>query len=280
MIIRGIFDAVLEYDPAQEACVREKGTVVVFPGGGYSWLSDRESWPVVRAFNREGYRAVIFRYDVQTEVLRQRPVCQAAWACAEVKRLYPGEPVYFCGFSAGAHCAATLGVHWADTDWNGKPLFREVKEYCGMSPETDKRIFRPDGMILAYPVITGGEYAHRGSFDRLLGSREQYAAVHGSVEEYDRALHWFSLELQVRETAVPCYVWHTETDLSVPVQNTLLLIGAYAAQGIPAEYHLFPRGVHGLSLADEETEEKEKGRYRDPHVAEWFSEAAEWIRYI
>ena len=29
---------------------------------------------------------------------------------------------------------------------------------------------RPDGMILCYPVITGGEYAHENSFKRLLGT--------------------------------------------------------------------------------------------------------------
>ena len=43
------------------------------------------------------------------------------------------------------------------------PLFN----LYGFKPEE----IRPRGMILSYPVITSGEYAHRGSFDNLLGER-------------------------------------------------------------------------------------------------------------
>ena len=56
------------------------------------------------------------------------------------------------GFSAGGHLAASLGVHWND------PL---LAEYCNVQ---DGHILRPDAMILAYPVITAGTYAHRGEY--------------------------------------------------------------------------------------------------------------------
>ncbi len=69
--------------------------------------------------------------------------------------------------------------------------------------------------FLNYPVITSREYAHRGSFKQLLGGNET-----------EELLELLSLEKQVTEHTPPAFIWHTYTDQSVPVQNSLLLIGA------------------------------------------------------
>lgn len=60
------------------------------------------------------------------------------------------------GFSAGGHLACSL-------EFSGRNRF--FSETLGVSAEQ----IRPNGMILCYPVITSGEYAHRGSFEALLG---------------------------------------------------------------------------------------------------------------
>lgn len=57
-----------------------------------------------------------------------------------------------CGFSAGAHVAGSLGTMWKDE------LITEVLGGESMD-------YRPSCMLLSYPVITAGEFAHRGSFD-------------------------------------------------------------------------------------------------------------------
>ncbi len=335
MTIKGIFDAELVYDESQEDKLnrgilpgviagtynierypeeeilrnydvnlyggKQSGTIIVFPGGGYSWLSDREGEPVVRAFNRYGFRALILRYDCESDILGLHPLKQAAWAIAETKRLFPGEPVYLCGFSAGAHCAASIGIHHDDVDWNGQALFDDVIAYlknenqekgcstiakdstCIFAEETDKdkwnELFRADGMILGYPVISSGEYAHRGSFERLLGKRKDFIDKYGDDTDYERALRWFSLELQVHETTPEAFIWQTMTDDSVPVQNSLLLVNAMIEHNIKVEYHMYPFGVHGLSLATKEVETPDKGRYPDIHVADWFERAVDWLIY-
>ncbi|WP_036611306.1 alpha/beta hydrolase [Oribacterium sp. P6A1] len=336
MTIKGIFDAELVYDEKQEDKLnsgilpgvisetynkarfseeeilrnydaalhggKQSGTIIVFPGGGYSWLSDREGEPVVKAFNRYGFRALILRYDCESEILGLRPLKQAAWAIAETKRLFPGEPVYLCGFSAGAHCAASVGIHYDDVDWNGHALFEDViaflkKEDHGNRYSTEEKesmisseelqayqnklseLFRADGMILGYPVISSGEYAHRGSFERLLGKRKDFVDKYGDDTDYERALRWFSLELQVHETTPEAFIWQTMTDDSVPVQNSLLLVNAMIEHDIKAEYHMYPSGVHGLSLATKEVETPDKGRYPDIHVADWFERAVDWLLY-
>ncbi len=38
-------------------------------------------------------------------------------------------------------------------------------------------ILKPAAMLLNYPVITSGEYAHRGSFKQLLGGNEDRKSV-------------------------------------------------------------------------------------------------------
>lgn len=277
---------------------KQPGTIIIFPGGGYSWLSDRESKPVAKAFNRYGFRAVIFRYDTSSEILGLRPLKQAAWAIAEIKKMFPGEPVYLCGFSAGAHCAASIGIHFDDTDWNGHPLFDDVIDYITKHSQVNKystienkslksasdkekwyELFRADGMILGYPVISSGDYAHRGSFERLLGKRKDFLYKYGDDTDYIRAMRWFSLELQVHATTPKSFVWQTMEDDSVPVQNSLLFVEAMVEHDIKVEYHMYPSGVHGLSLATKEVETPEKGRYPDIHVADWIERAVDWLLY-
>lgn len=58
------------------------------------------------------------------------------------------------------------------------------------------------------------------------------------------------------------------------MQNSLLLAGALSAAGVRYEMHLYPRGVHGLSLATPEVDEPEKHRVADPHIAGWFGSAS------
>ena len=117
---------------------RPKAIVVICPGGAYRWLSPRESEPVARAFEAMGYETSILRYTVQAEgdpePLGLGPVRELSERVAQLRKTADGAPVFVCGFSAGGHLAATLGVHW---------------KALGLS--------RPDGLILCYPVITAEE---------------------------------------------------------------------------------------------------------------------------
>lgn len=306
MIYHGIFGAELKYEPAGLEYVPAEnrdsrlGSVIIFPGGGYNFLSAREETPVIKAFNRHGYRAFSLAYDCQSEVLGLRPLKQAAWAIARVRLLFPDEPVFLCGFSAGAHCAASCAIHHDDMDWNGLPLFNDIYEFLAKDryyKSFDSTfLFRPDGMILSYPVVTGGGKAHVGSFIRLLGNRSDFEKrvlsdrdvssrygngfIYDDLSEYYRALKWFSLETQVHKSTPQTFIWHTANDNEVPVQNSLLLVNALIEAGVPVEYHLYPYGTHGLSLATRETEEIKKDRYADPHVANWFERAIDWMEYI
>ena len=280
MMETGIYNAQMEIVSPKEDHVTP-GTVLIFPGGGYSHLSDREAMPVARLFTSHSIRAAILTYDVETDMLGTRPLEQAAWAVGRLRQMFPLEPVTVLGFSAGAHCAGSLGVHWRGMDWNRRYVFDTVRH---MLPENDAEIqltqtsFRPDAMILAYPVITSGPCAHRESIERLIGKPGQFIR---DPAEYERALEWTSLETQTDNLTPKTFLWHTDTDGDVPVENSLLFRQNLHDAKVPVEMHIYPEGVHGLSLATKEVEQLEKARYADAHIATWADLAVDWYkRYV
>lgn len=217
-----------------------KGTVVICPGGGYEWLSDREAEPVAAAFEKADWRPEVLRYTVGHQ-LGTKPLRELGQVVERAKTDYPDKPVVVCGFSAGGHLAGSLGVHYQD---------------LGLA--------RPDAMILCYPVITAGSYGHRGSLRNLTEVDQEY----------------YSLEKHVTGDTPQTFLWATMEDDEVPVQNSLLMAEALSAAGVPYELHIFPHGVHGLSLCTPEVDEPEKGRLADAHVARWFPLCVEWLNEI
>ena len=126
--------------------------------------------------------------------------------------------------------------------------------------------YRPSCMLLSYPVITAGEFAHRGSFDALVG---------GDEKMYDTV----SLEKRVNEDTVPTFIWHTFEDGAVPVENSLLKAGALRKYKIPCELHIFAKGCHGLALATEETACL-TGKEIQPECACWPELFATWFNAL
>lgn len=230
---------------------RSGWSLVLCPGGGYEFCSIREGAPVARAFARAGVEVFVLEYDCAPAPLGKRPLAQLSGAAAYVRALGGTARLAVGGFSAGGHLAALLGTVWNDASW--------------FAPGADLQAHRPDALILGYPVITAGAYAHRGSFDRLAPRGEQAA---------------YSVETRVSADTPPTFLWHTLTDGSVPVENTLLFERALRACGVPHELHLFPRGVHGLALADQETADPLRGRLPDRHVARWLGLCAEWLKEL
>jgi dipeptidyl aminopeptidase/acylaminoacyl peptidase len=123
--------------------------------------------------------------------------------------------------------------------------------------------FRPNALILGYPVITSGVYAHRESIRSLFAENAELAAGH-------------SPERLVDASTPPTFIWHTAQDLSVPVENAFLFAEGLRQHDIKFELHIYQHGGHGLSLATKET--GNAGAYKN--VATWISMAGEWINCL
>lgn len=232
-------------------------SIVVFPGGGYHAVSEREAEPVALRFAGMGFNTFVVWYRVNPAVF-PNPQQDAAAAVAYVRshaeewHCHP-DKIAVLGFSAGGHLAGSLGVMWPREElWS--PL--------GLTAEQ----VRPNAMVLCYPVITGGEFAHRGSFEQLSGTE-------------DVSLHTqYSLEKLVTAQTPPAFLWHTWDDGSVPVENTLLMALALRKACVCTEAHIFPHGPHGASLSDLTTTSVNDPRKLLPTCAVWPEMAARFLR--
>lgn len=222
-------------DSSIEMRPNEKRPVILMcPGGGYEMTSDREAEPMAMQFLAMGYHVAILRYSVcpvRYPVALQQVAESVLYLKnhAEEYHIDP-EKIVLQGCSAGGHLAANYGVAWNSSF---------LTKLMGM--ENDPERLCVAGLLLCYPVITSGEKAHEESFRNLLG------------EQYEEKKAELSLENQVTPDTPPTFLWHTATDDTVPVENSLYFFQSCLQQGVSAELHIYPVGGHGLSLANEET---------------------------
>ena len=141
---------------------RKHPAVILLAGGAYWRRTPREKEAVALKFLAQGISPWILEYSVAPHVFPQS-LCEALTAVAWLRER--GEEYHLdarnisvCGFSAGGHLAASTGCFW-DRDF--------VQELLGRPGDR----VRPDKLILGYPVVTSGEYAHQDSIRCLLGTR-------------------------------------------------------------------------------------------------------------
>lgn len=239
--------------------------VVICPGGGYEFCSTREAEPVAMQFLAMDCQAFVLSYSTAPAsfpaALRELALAVAVIRAHAREWHIDEKRVIVCGFSAGGHLAASLGVFW-DREFVWEALGLKKKEEA-----------RPDGLILAYPVISSGEFAHRGSFEHLTG-------LSGERKERNGLRELLSLERQTGPQTPPVFMWHTAADATVPVENSLLFAMALRKAGVSLELHIFPEGRHGLALASQETAkdmDDGRGTYVVPACQQWIRLAGVWL---
>ena len=201
---------------------RTRVAIVVYPGGGYSALADeKEGVRIARWLNAHGITAVVCRYRLGSAGYHHPVEMQDGLQAVRQVRKRAGalgvDKVGVIGFSAGGHLASTVLTHFE-------------------GPET-----RPDFGILAYPVVQmGTRFTHWGSQNCLLGPRRDEQEVQV----------YLSNERMVSPETPPVFIFHTDEDTGVPVENSLAFYRACRNNGVPAEMHVFAKGPHGLGLAD------------------------------
>lgn len=243
-------DASVEIDPTVK-----RPTIVICPGGGYLMCSDREAEPVALAFTSRGFNCFVLRYET-APVKYPAQLLEVSAAFAFIRRNaeefhVDADKITVCGFSAGGHLAASLGVFWDE------PFIRET---LGLKENENK----PNAMILGYPVITSGDFANRGSFDALIGE-----------DAPNELIEKMSLEKQVSKKTPPAFIWQTWEDTCVPVENSMLFAKALKENDIPFDLHIFEWGGHGLACSNKTTSALD--RLHVPHVEKWIGLCEEWL---
>ena len=229
--------------------------VLICPGGGYSFVSPREAEPIALKFTAKGYHAFVLYYSVYPTKFPQ-PIYDVSRAMCFIRENaekwnIKKDSIAVCGFSAGGHLAAALGVHWN-------------KSFLTDQDGISAGLLKPDALILCYPVISSRYYVHTDSYEKLIGQKPS-----------EELLDLMSLEIHVGPHTPKTFLWHTFEDESVPVGNSILFAEALKKNNVNFELHVYPYGLHGISPANDETSEEDLKA--DPHVATWFDLCIEWL---
>ena len=229
--------------------------LLICPGGGYEFCSQREAEPVALNFLPEGFNVFVLNYSVAPH----RYPTQLREAAAAMELIHRKAGAWHCdtahiaimGFSAGGHLAAHYSTAYDHPDV--RVLFPKSKPVWAS--------------VLCYPVITAEPvWAHSGSFDALTGKTSRTA------EE----ILEFSCDKLVTEHTPPAFLWHTAEDGCVPVMNSILYARMLAAYKIPFELHIYPRGGHGLSTCDGTTLDSVLPEHTYDHA--WLDSVKKWLK--
>ncbi len=235
---------------------RIRPAMVVCPGGGYSFCSDRENEPIALKFMVEGYNCFTLDYSIEPFGYPYQLV-ECAMAVAYVKKNanklgVNKDCVAVIGFSAGGHLAGSIATLFSDE--NIAKILKDDKEFA-----------RPDAVVLSYPVITTKEQTHGGTAQVVSNGKQD-------IKEY------MSLEDRVTKESVPAFIWATVDDGAVPCENSLMMASAYKKNGVDFELHVFASGVHGLSLCSRETARNDEDELINAPVGKWFDMAVTWLK--
>lgn len=227
--------------------VSPASVVVICPGGGYVRRAPHEGEPIAIWLNELGIAAVVLHYRV-APYKHPIPLGDAKRAIRKVRHHarewgFDANRVGILGFSAGGHLASTAGTHYDGGNLES-------------ADPVERHSSRPDLMVLSYPVITFGSYAHEGSKLNLLGENPDAVLV---TE--------LSTEKRITKDTPPTFLWHTANDQAVPVENSLLFAAQLSANKIPFELHVFESGSHGMGLAESH-----------PEVQVWPDVCGRWLK--
>lgn len=217
--------------------------VVICPGGGYVYLSPREAEPVAMAYAAKGIQAFVLHYSLGWDIKGFQPLQEIDWAIALIRKnakewnVNP-DKILSCGFSAGGHLALASGL-----------LGKE----------------KPNGMILGYPAINMSGP----------GSEFMSMLMTGKGEPAEEEQVWLNPLSEITKAAPPLFMFTTGED-AMTRKMTLELAMAYEKQEILYEYHVFQKGPHGYSLANEACADG-SSQVLSAHVAKWLDLSVEWL---
>ncbi len=224
--------------------------IVVCPGGGYGALASHEGHDIAVWLNSIGITAVVLKYRLGKFGYRHPVMLQDAQRAIRTTRAKAVEwkidpnRIGIMGFSAGGHLTSTAATHFDAGDANA-------------SDPIEKQSSRPDVAILCYAVITMTDpFTHAGSRKNLLGDTPS-----------PELINLLSNEKQVTEKTPPTFIFHTEDDKAVPVENSLQFAAALRKAKVPYEMHIYETGRHGVGLAKD-----------NPALNTWPKLLENWLR--
>lgn len=232
---------------AEYGCGFSWPSMLVLPGGGYTFGSEREADDVAFSYLAEGFNCFVLKYTCN----KIYPQCHLEVA-ASMKFIHDHKDEFklydsnssLVGFSAGGHLAGSYSY-----------LYKELAEMLSYDPNDIK----PSAQVLCYPVISLINNTHIGSAQNITGGDEAL-------------LKHLSIEQHVTSEYPPTYIWTTSEDTVVNPSNTKVMVEALQKAAVPHEWFIFKMFEHGASIST-----RAVTMTRDPLTKE-HEELAQWVK--
>lgn len=234
--------------------------VVILPGGGYSFLSEREAEPVALKFVGENIACFILKYTIAPKIQYPFPLVEVYAALAYIRKNkdkyhIQEDKISVLGFSAGGHLAASAAC------------YHTKQEYADLL-NIGINEMKVNGCILSYPVISM-DFGHTGTRANI-------------TNEDKNLLQHFSIEKNVTKDFPKTFIWHTTFDTIVNVKNSLVLAEKLSDNNIFFELHVYPMHDHGQALCDRSVYTKEmvddKTIQEMQYNTSWVSNAIHFVK--
>jgi len=229
-----------------------EAAMVICPGGAYVGLAAHEGNDYALWLNQHGVTCFVLKYRLGSSGYHYPVEFEDVTRAMRWTRAHAADykidlnRIGIMGSSAGGHLASMVLTHFDSGDTN--------------SPDAvERQSSRPDIGILCYPVITMGEFTHRGSRNSLLGTNQSPVMI-----------KYLSSELQVTPNTPPCFIWTTFEDRTVPMENSLMFAEALRKNHVPFDLHIYQKGGHGMGLGDR------MPPFEHPHP--WTGDCLFWLK--
>ncbi len=234
---------------------RKKPSILIFAGGAYAHVSEREQEPVAFKFIAEGFCAFTLDYTCAPTAHYPTQLLEACMAITYIKENadkyeLKKDKTVVAGFSAGGHLATMVHCLYND---------KVVKDYLGERSS----LCRPDAVVLGYPVILYNKNDPSGSVENL---------TNGDVKLAES----LCMQTRVHKKVCPAFIFTTFSDIIVPMEHSLKYAVALRKNKIPFEMMVFEKGEHGLSVANDSCSWKES--LLMPRVATWVDHVLGWLK--
>jgi len=218
-----------------DAAVNTGFGMLAFPGGGYSFLSEKSGQQYGEWFAERGVAVFVVKFRLGSRGFDFRAKCADAYAAlALVRERAAGwglerQSIGVIGTSAGGHLAGVLctGAGRAVLQSEGVTEFTDVAQL-------------PAFGVFCYGVLTLLDpLAHWETRANFLGGWRGDAAIELAFSP-----------IQAAHAGCPrSFIWHTAEDQEVPAEHSWQFARRLNDVRVPHELHLYQKGGHALGLA-------------------------------
>lgn len=227
--------------------------IIIVPGGGYTYCSEREMEPVALRFLAEGFNVFVLDYTCQKKYPAPHFDLTLAmdYITKHAKELKTDlNRLSMIGFSAGAHLVLTYSY-----------LYDELAKMLKITNAN----LKPKQIAVGYPVVTC-----------FVADKSRTIKT---ITDNDESLYSkLSPELNITSDYPKTFVFGTKDDELIPFENSTILVEALKKNKVTYKQIVYEHGPHGFCLANRAVYPENRSDYEVLNkLTNWPNEVAKFF---